>query len=294
MPETVNSAPTAGPVDPTLARKMWRTLEPYHGMIYFAPAAAAAYATLGVTGRSGYFASRAAPMGAVPAAVVVATFFNFNPALVERAMAGVWDTTSPAAILQARLDAVDAALQTALGDEVLTSAEMSEAAALARRATTELPIEGRPLFAGHTSLPWPDADHLVLWHAISLLREFRGDGHIAALVTAGLDGCEALVTHGGAGDVPAAVLQSSRAWPDDAWEAAVQRLRDRGLVEAGSAALSDDGRVVRAEIEATTDELALAPWRTLGVEDSDRLRTLVRPFSKAIVTNGVFLVPPPE
>ena len=279
-------------MDPTLARKMWRTLEPYHGMIYFSSAATEAYAELGVTGRSGYFASRAAPMGAVPASVVIATFFNFNPTLVTRAMDGVWDTTTPAAILQARLDAVDRELESALGADVLTSAEMGEAASLARRAARDLPIEGRPLFAGHAALPWPEPDHLALWHAISLLREFRGDGHIAALVTAGLDGCEALVTHGGAGDVPAAILQSSRAWPDDDWEAAVQRLRDRGLVVADGDALTGEGRALRAQIEDTTDELALAPWRALGAESCDRLRALVRPFSKAIVTSGVFLVPP--
>ncbi len=279
-------------VTPETARKMWRTLEPYHGMIYFTPTATEAYARLGVTGRSGYFASRSAPMGAVPASVVIATFFNFNPALVERAMDGVWDTTTPAAMLAARLDAVDVALEAALGGAVLASAEMHEAADLARRAATGLPIEGRPLFAGHAALAWPEADHLALWHAISLLREFRGDGHVAALVGAGLDGCEALVTHGGAGDVPASILQSSRAWPDDAWGAAVQRLRDRGLVEVGGDALTDEGRALRARIEATTDELAVAPWRSLGVDGCDRLRALVRPFSKAIVASGVFLVSP--
>jgi hypothetical protein len=294
MPGTGNARTDAESADAELARKMWRTLEPYHGMIYFSPAATEAYAELGVTGRSGYFASRAAPMGAVPASVVIATFFNFNPALVHRAMDGVWDTTTPAAILEARLGAVDVALHQALEPEQLESAEMAEAAALARRAAEGLPIEGRPLFAGHAALPWPEHDHLVLWHAISLLREFRGDGHIAALVTAGLDGCEALVTHGGAGDVPSSILQTSRAWPDDEWGAALQRLRDRGLVEAESDALTDAGRTLRAQIEVTTDQLAVAPWRALGVEACDRLRSLVRPFSKTIVASGVFLVPPAE
>ena len=294
MSATGNAPTDVEPAEAELARKMWRTLEPYHGMIYFSPAATEAYAELGVTGRSGYFASRAAPMGAVPAPVVIATFFNFNPALVRRAMQGVWETTTPAAILAARLRAVDRTLHEVLEPEQQHSAELAEAAALARRAAEDLPIEGRPLFAGHAALPWPEDDHLALWHAISLLREFRGDGHIAALVTAGLDGCEALVTHGGAGDVPSSILQSSRAWPDDEWGAAQQRLRDRGLVEAEGDALTDAGLALRAQIETTTDQLAVAPWRTLGDEACDRLRSLVRPFSKAIVASGVFLVPPAD
>ena len=275
-----------------LARKMWRTLEPYHGMIYFAPSAVEAYAELGITGRSGYFASRSAPMGAVNAEVVRATFFNFHPGLVTHAMERVWETTTPEAILRARLDAADAALQAALGEETLSSAAMAEAAGLARQAATGLPVEGRPLFAGHASLAWPEEDHLALWHAISLLREFRGDGHLVALTMAGLDGCEALVTHAAAGDVPAAILQASRGWSDAEWAAAVQRLRDRGLVEPEGSAFTDEGDALRAEIETTTDRLAVAPWRQLGADGCDRLRSLVRPFSKAIVASGVLAVPP--
>ena len=71
-------------MDRTTARKMWRTLEPYHGMIYFVPEAVAEYDEIGLApGRMGYFASRSAAMGPVPAAVVVATFFNFHPDLVH-------------------------------------------------------------------------------------------------------------------------------------------------------------------------------------------------------------------
>lgn len=275
-------------VDATLARKMWRTLEPVHGMIYFTPRATEAYAALGVTGRGGYFASRVAPIGAVSAPVVIATFFNFKPALVEASMAGVWDTTSPEAMVRARFEAADVALTEILGAQVLASNEMAEAADLARRAATDLPLEGRPLFAGHAALAWPDRPHLVLWHAISLLREYRGDGHLAALVTAGFDGCEALVTHGDAGDLSASILRVSRGWSEDEWAAAVQRLRDRGLVEDGSDSLSPAGRERREGVERLTDELALAPWARLGGEASDRLRALVRPFSKTVVASGVF------
>ena len=268
-------------MDPIVARKMWRTLEVYHGFIYFAPEARDAYAALGVTDwQMGYFGSRAAPMGAVAGDVVVATFFNFHPKLVHDRVPAVWAITSPDQILQARLEAADAMLQRVLGE-----VDAREAATLARRATEACTPDGRPLFAGHAALPWPEQDHLVLWHAISLLREFRGDGHIAAMVCEDLDGCEALVTHAASGDVPAATLRSSRAWPDDEWDAAVDRLRSRGWVDRDGA-LTDLGRQRRGSIEQRTDELAMRPWRALGEDDCTKLRALVRPWSKSIVESG--------
>ena len=65
-------------------------------MVYFVPEAAEAYERLGITGRAGYFASRAAPMGAVQADVVVSTFFNFNPELVHAAIPSSWAMATPA------------------------------------------------------------------------------------------------------------------------------------------------------------------------------------------------------
>jgi hypothetical protein len=272
-------------VESIVARKMLRTLEPYHGWIYFVAEARDAYAALGVTdGRMGYFGSRSAPMGAVPAEVVIATFFNFHPDLIRRHVPKVWTITSPDKLLAARLDAADAMLCRILGDAV-TSGEMRDASELACRAAEACRPEGRPLYAGHASLDWPDEPHLVLWHAQTLLREYRGDGHIAALTSAGLDGCEALVTHGAAGDVQPSVLQSSRAWSDEEWQAAVERLRSRGWVEADGS-FTDEGRKRRDEIEWVTDELAMAPWETIGEESCHRLRALVRPWSRAIVDSG--------
>ncbi len=274
------------PIDPTLARKMWRTLEPYHGMIYFTPHAAAAYEAIGIVGRAGYFASRAAAMGAVPAEVVVATFFNFRPALVEALVPGAWEAASPTDVLAARLSAVDLTLRELLGEDVIASAEMVEAADLARIAAEACTPAGRPLYAGHASLDWPADPHLALWHAITLLREYRGDGHIAALVVEDLDGCEALVTHGSSGAVPPAILQATRGWSDDEWAAACDRLTTRGWLADGEA--TPLGIEARDRIEQRTDELAVAPWQALGQDQADRLRTLVRPYSKAIATSDVF------
>ncbi|MGH9276147.1 MAG: SCO6745 family protein [Acidimicrobiales bacterium] len=273
-------------MEPVMARKMWRTLEPYHGLIYFAPEAASAYEALGVTGRDGYFASRAAAMGAVPAEVVIATFFNFNPDLVRHAIPAAWEAASPHQLVEARAGAADAALRRALGD-VVDGAEVARAAELARVAADGCSPVGRALYAGQSSLPWPTAPHVALWHAISLLREHRGDGHIAALVDARLSGLDALIFHAASGDVPRVALQTSRGWPDEAWDAAVARLVDRGLVDA-EGGFTDDGAALRQHIEDRTDALALAPWQGLGEDGCDELRGLVRPLSKAIVEGGTF------
>ena len=273
-------------MDSLLARKMWRTLEPYHGLIYFAPEAAAGYEALGVTGRDGYFASRAAPMGAVPAEVVIATFFNFNPDLVRHAIPAAWEVTTPALLLDARLAAAGAALRRAVG-ELLDDPGVARAAELAHGATEACTTAGRPLYAGHAGLPWPDAPPLALWHAISLLREFRGDGHIACLVEAGLDGIDALVVHAASGEVPRAVLQSSRGWDDERWEASVAGLTARGILH-GDGSFTDAGAALRQQIEDRTDALALAPWAALGEDACDELRGLVRPLSKAVVASGTF------
>ena len=274
---------------PILARKMWRTLEPYHGMIYFAPQATEAYAALGIEGRAGYFASRSAAMGAVPAEVVIATFYNFDPRLVRAGIPAAWDAASPAALVDARLGAADAALRAMVGEDALASPEMAEAADLARRAAEACTPEGRPLYAAHAALPWADEPHLVLWQATTRLREFRGDGHIAALVADGLSPREALVTHGAASDgaVPMRVLQTSRGWSDEAWDETRADLRDRGWLD-GDDRLTADGAAVRDRVEARTDELAMAPWRALGEDGSDRLRGLVRPWSRAISESGAF------
>ncbi len=243
------------------ARKTWRTLEPLHGMVYFVREAAEAYERLGITGRAGYFASRAAPMGAVQADVVVSTFFNFNPELVRAAIPSSWAIAAPAALVTARFAAVDAACRRLLGDEVLASAEMRRAADLARRAAEEAGrrAEGRPLAAAHADVAWPAEPHLVLWHAQSILREYRGDGHIALLVVHGLSGIEALVTHAAAGDVPAQLLRSTRGWPQEAWDAAVEALRAAGLARARRPAPLTPSGAVPSAVPSSTAPTHLRP-----------------------------------
>ena len=276
-------------MNPEVARKTWRTLEPYHAMVYFAPEAQAGYAALGLDASQnravGYFPARAAAMGAVSWQTVHATFFNFSPLACQFGIEGVWDITTPSAVLAARLEAADLALRRMCGDLL---ADLDEATDLARTAAAGCTPYGRPLYAAHAGLAWPDETHLQLWHAITLLREYRGDGHIAALVCAGLTGLEAAVLHVAMDDTwKRKGLQATRAYSDEEWDAATASLAERGWLD-GEGAFTADGRARREAIEAQTDELSLAPWRLIGEDGAARLRELVRPLSQAINDSGAF------
>jgi hypothetical protein len=274
-----------------LARKAHKTLEPLHILTYFAPEPGERYAALGIKGgMRGYFASRGAALGIVPAEVVIATFFNFAPGSIHKAIPSVWEVTTPEAVLEARYAATSDAYRRVLGDEVLDSAEMAEAAELAREATTVLRNEGRPLYAANASLAWPELAHLQLFHAQTLLRESRGDAHIAALVVAGLDAVEALVTYAPtAQGLPLDMLRATRGWTDDERDAGMARATARGLLDADGA-LTAAGTELRDHIEGQTNAADAAPYLHLGAERTERLRDLARPWSRAI-TGSMFGTP---
>ncbi len=285
-------------MDPVVARKTWRTIEPVHGMIYFTPDGPVEYGAIGISNaRMGYFASRVAALGAVSAEVVISTFFNFNPSLIRRHVPSVWDKASPEQVTDARHRAVDSSLRRAFGPEGLASAELRELAGLLRTAA-EVAMsrpEGRTLFAAHAAQPWPDETHMILWHAQTLLREFRGDGHIAALVTEGLSGIEALLSHAASGDVSAEVLRSSRAWSTEEWEAGRLGMVERGLLAAtadGAVVFTDEGRAQRDRIERITDIQSTAPYAALGGERCDRIRQIGRPFSQMVIDAGLLTIDP--
>ncbi|HZI38532.1 MAG TPA: hypothetical protein VFF24_09520 [Acidimicrobiia bacterium] len=274
------------------ARRMWPAFETYHAHIYFVPEAGEAYRRLGLKGGwMGYFASRAAALGPASAELVTAVFFNFHPAMVARALPDAWELAPPEDVVAARLETADVALRRLIPDHIGSPAE-AEAAALAREAVEAPALSGRPLFAALRSLPWPDQPHLVLWHACTLLREHRGDGHVASLTAAGVDGCEAHVTLTATGSVPRDTLQSNRKWSDEEWKAAEDRLRARGWLDAAGR-LTDAGRAGRAEVEARTDKLAEEPWRALGPERTERLLELLTPMARAINAAGGVPVPNP-
>jgi hypothetical protein len=273
-------------VTPGMARRCFRKAEPIHGMIYFTPYGAECYAQAGITHqRMTYFASRAAAMGAVPAETVIATFFNFNPELVRRAIPAAWQIASPGRVLAARLEAADRSRRKAWGKDVGSPA-VREAAGLARRAAERAASrpQGRALFAAHAALPWPDDPHLVLWHSQTLLREYRGDGHVALLLTEGLDGLGALITHAATGSIPAEALRTTRAWSEQDWAAGEERARAQGWLDGGpQLALSEQGQRRRQSIEDRTDELAVYPYEAIGADGCNRLAELAAPLSAAVM-----------
>ena len=278
-------------MDSAVARRMWVAGEPLHALTYFAPAARAAWQEAGLRGFwRGYFATRAAPLGPVGAEVVTACFYNFAPGMVRRAVPDVWGVVTPADARTACLTGVDRALRSVLGDDVVADAARVEQ--VARAAVEASRVDGRALGAAYLSLPWPDEPHLRLWHALTTLRELRGDGHNAALLSAGIDGCAAHVLAAAVGAPPRAVTQPNRGWSDDDWGAATDDLRARGLVDRAGEATTQ-GRQLRAEVEASTDRSALGPWRALGESRTDLLHGQLARLAGQIVDAGVVPFPNP-
>jgi hypothetical protein len=275
-----------------VARRMWQALETLHMTVYFAPEPRDAYRGVGLRGGwMGYFASRSAAMGPVPAEVVVATFYNFHPRMVHRAIPDAWGFATPEQVLAARFQGADAVLRRLLGPETEAPA-VAEAAGLARLAVERLDPAGRPLYGAHATLAWPQAPHLALWHAATLYREFRGDGHVACLLADGIDGCQAHVIAAAAGQLPAAVLREYRGWSEQEWAAAATRLQARGWLE-GDESLSQAGRAARDARERRTDELAMAPWRRLGEDGCTRLLGLLDQPVRLVVEGGGVPFPNP-
>ncbi|MEU1630109.1 hypothetical protein ABZ746_33415 [Streptomyces sp. NPDC020096] len=266
------------------SRRCYNALNPLHSAFYFAPEHDDELAALGLErGSMAYFAGRAAPLGAVGAGTVTATFYNFHPDLVARHIPRAWHAASPRAVLEARLRITDAYLRRLLGPEAIGSRQLTEAAELALRATEACGRPGRPLYSANADLPVPDAPHLALWHAATLLREHRGDGHLIALAEAELDGLEALVTHTATGKgFTRYFSQATRGWSAQEWSAAEDRLRERGLLDAAGE-LTEHGVELRRTVEADTDRLGFAPYRHLGAEYAERLTELVAPFTKAVL-----------
>ena len=275
-------------VTPRLARAAWGTLETMHVVAFFAPEVQQAYDAMNVRGtRAGYFAARASALGPVGPEPVVATFYVFAPSLVERVVPRVWAAAEPAAWAAARADGVRTALHRVLGDQ-----DVTEAVGLAREVCGALGPAGRPLYAAWAQADWPTDPLLQLWHAALLVREHRGDGHVATLMAAGLDPVEALVT-GGLASNSLEFVRTTRGWTDEEWAAGVERCRARGLVDGAvegagdEVALTPAGQDLRRQVEETTDALAVEGWTALGEERTRRLVELGRPLRQQLLDSGV-------
>ena len=277
----------------SVVRRLWTVAEPIHAVTYFAPESSAAYEAAGLSGFwRGYFAGRAAPMGAVAAGPVIATFYNFAPAFVRRAVPTVWERIGPDEAIAARLAGAAAGLRRMAGDS-LAIEPLTETVDLLRQVVSMAGAVGRPLFAANQELDWPTDPVEALWHGTTLLREHRGDGHVVALTEAEIDGIEAHVLRLAVAGLDGAWLEPFRGWSADERAAAADRLEGRGLVDARSLAPTVEGRRLLDSIEATTDRLAGRPFEELGSAAAARLVHLLAPLATAITASGAIPFPNP-
>jgi hypothetical protein len=262
------------------ARSMWTLFEPIHAVTYFAPAARSAYEQAGLRGFwRGYFAGRAAPLGPVGAAVVTASFYNFAPAFVARAIPAVWELITPEQALRTRAAGAVEALGVLLDGR---DPEVAAAADLLWQAAGGLDCAGRVLAAANAARPDPGHESSALarlWQAATVLREHRGDGHFAALAAADIDGCEAVALRCCL-DLRREDLQPVRGWTDQEWDGALGRLADRGWVRADGA-LTSAGRDAHAAVENATDHAAARPWTHLGPEVTADVAKVLTPLALA-------------
>jgi len=275
---------TVGGRTARLARRFFDRFEPVHGVTYFTPEARAGLEALGYRGFwAGYFAARSAPLGPVPAEVVAAVFYNFAAHRVAKALPAAWEIAPPAAVLRTRLATAVAALHRyGLRDD---DESVRTAADLAARAAVAAPVDGRPLFAANLALDWPEQPLARLWHATTLLREHRGDGHVAVLVAEGVSGRECNVLHAAAGRVPREMIMRSRDYDEAQWAQVCAGLAERGLLD-DSGALTAAGAALKQRIEDRTDELALAALDALTDDEVETLFRALTPLTRAVVAAG--------
>jgi hypothetical protein len=267
---------------PSLARRFFDRFEPVHAVTYFAPEARTALDGLGFRGFwMGYFAARSAPFGVVPTEVVIAAFYNFAPERVAKALPAAWEIASPSDALRVRQDSAVAALRR----YGVTDDDAGTAAELAEKAARSAPLDGRPLFAANVALDWPDEPVARLWHAVTLLREQRGDGHVAVLSTLGVSGRESNVLHAAAGRVPQEMIMRSRDYDEERWGHYRDRLARRGLLDSDGA-LTGAGADLKQRVEEITDRLALSALDALDDDEVERLFLALTPITRKVVAAG--------
>jgi hypothetical protein len=270
---------------PASARVLWRLIEPVHAITYFAPEALSAFREAGYRGFwMGYFAGRAAPLGPASPQLVHALFYNFGYDRVAKALPDAWTYAPPAVALHARERGATSALRRQLGVHARDDG-VAAAAELLARAAAAAPLEGRPLFAANRALPEPDDSLARLWHFATLLREHRGDGHVAALLDHGITGRQSHVLQSLAKAMPRSVYVVARDFTDDEWNEVLDELRTAGHVDAAGT-LTDSGRAVKDDIEARTDVLAWSAYAGLSPSELDALAEALRPITRSVVAAG--------
>jgi hypothetical protein len=262
---------------------MFDLVEPIGAIPYSADEPNEAMFALGFTDYwDTYFAGRAAPLGStVPAEVVHALFYNFAPGEVARHIPKVWSTTTPEQAITARQQGCVNALHRILGDLVDTPG-FARAVDLLTRAATSAPLEGRPMYAALRTLPLPQGPLARLFHAASLLREHRGDGHVAALMTEKIGGLEAHVLLALDLGIPARTFGRIHHLPSALLTDLVDKMKARGLIQ-DEATFTPAGRQAKDRVEALTDTLAVVPYEVLEPAELDELMTALEPLAHRLI-----------
>ena len=275
--------------DPTPSRRLRDAIEPIAMVSVWAPEAHERYGALGLDFLSGYVFGRAAPLGIAPTPVVVGAFGVFSPAVVGSAYETGLASCSHAEVLAAREEGTVAGLHRLLG---APDRDVELVVAAIRRGLERAEPTGRALYAGHSALDWPGDAWGRLWLATTLLREYRGDGHLAACVAAGLDAVAMnLLTEAHVGLTDRSYT-ASRGWTEAEIGASVERLTDRGVLDAHGA-ITDAGRTLRDAVEAATEESVATVVDEIGGEIgglgavADRCAS----WSETIIAGGAF---PPD
>jgi len=275
------------------SRQMWELFEPLHAVVYFTPQARAALDGAGMKGFwMGYVAARIAPLGAIDAGTATSVFYGFHPARAARALPDAWSYCTPDGVLEARRTGSASALRHLLGGDAATSAELRYAAELLWSASQAAEPAGRVLGAANQALPEPAEPVEKMWQAATTLREHRGDGHVASLLTHGVTPAQSHVLKSAVGEVDEQVLRIARAWPDEAWDQARDELRTLGWLDSDGV-LTRAGQRAREAVEQATDTAAAGPWRTLGASATEHLAALIIPFTKQVVDSGILTWPNP-
>jgi hypothetical protein len=282
------------------ARTLAIAIEPFAGQVYFSPECHSGYEALGFRpspGKAGevampdgpaYFCSRGSVMGEVPGEVVAAAFAVFNPAVVVPAVTKGWTLTDAQTICAARTDGAVRQLRRVLGVEL---DGLGRALELLRRATGDLPLAGKPLFAGLVAQGLPGEPLADAWRLADELREYRGDVHVNVWTTAGFDAVEiGLITELYWG-LPLRSYIRTRAWTDEDLAAAEERLESRGLIRDG--AFTDAGRAARESIEVATDEGCAPITAALG-DDLGELAGIIGGWSRQIQSAGGYPAAGPQ
>jgi hypothetical protein len=263
--------------------RMFELVEPI-ATVTFSEVCNEAFLALGMRNYwDGYFAGRAAPLGLAPAGVVHAVFYNFAEGEVARHIPWVWGKITPREAIAVRERGSAAALRHRIGP-LAESPALVRVADLATRAALSAPTEGRALYAGLRALEVPAEPVARLWHAATLLREHRGDGHNAALLAHGIGGTEAHVLLALSLGMPAQEFGRIHHLPQAQLAAVVDGLRGRGMVDAAGG-FTTAGRDTKQRIEALTDELAAPAYDVLSAGELDELAAGLQPIAAAAATD---------